>query len=78
MSATRRRGARFLHDLRREILDLAAYRPVEIVAVPMQCRFKEDHDLLVLEDFLSTLSGVRIEYRAPRDAVEVAETHRLV
>ena len=65
--------ARFLHDLRREILDLAAYRPLEIVTVPMQCRFKEDHDLLVLEDFLSTLSGVRIEYHAPRDATEVAE-----
>lgn len=65
--------ARFLDDLRREILDLAARQRVEIVALPMQCRLKEDHDLLVLEDFLSRLSGVRIEYRAPRDAAEVAE-----
>ena len=65
--------ARFLADLRRELLDIAARQRLEVVALPMQCRFKDDHDLLVLEDFLSTLSGVRIEYRAPRDAAEVAE-----
>ncbi len=65
--------ARFLSDLRRELLDLAARRRVEIVALPMQCRFKEDHDLMVLKEFLTTLSGVTCEYRAPTDAIEVAE-----
>ncbi|MEM9466133.1 MAG: polysaccharide pyruvyl transferase family protein [Actinomycetota bacterium] len=65
--------ARFLDDLRRELLTLAARQRIEIVALPMQCRFKEDHDLLVLEDFLSTLPGVTCEFRAPKDAAEVAE-----
>lgn len=65
--------AHFLDGLRREVQALADRQPVELVALPMQCRFKEDHDLRVLEDFFASLQGVSCELHEPEDAGAVAE-----
>lgn len=61
----------FLDALEQALRQVAAHTEIELHALPMQCRFKEHHDLEVLEEFLVRMPEVVSFVHRPDDHADV-------